>query len=312
MNNNNANMENTTHRFRRLVCRALYFLRDEKGGSASAADIRAYLEKDHHDVIPPQHLEKNAQGVGKWFGWMRWYASPFVHDGFLTCKGGVWSITPEGVDALPEGEESLMEFLAEKSREYNKARQGGDTTEDATDGPNAEERAQSDMEIRQGDETGDIRSHILAKSADSQYGENLAAALLRALGYAVKQTPQSNDGGIDAIATKGELTVSRLFVQVKNQQAPVGEPPMRDLAGVLTNKSDTDTGLFVSFSGFLPSSKSFAKSSNRHIELMDGFRFIDLWCKHYDKLSDKDKALLPVKPIYFLDKEQLATDTPKE
>lgn len=312
MTDNNTNKENTTHRFRRLVCRAIYFLREKKGGSASVANIRAHLEKDSRDVIPPNYRQKNAKGVGKWWHYMGWYAKPFTDAGSLTRKDGVWRIMPEGVDALSESEESLMDFLAEQDRKDRKVRKGRNATKDTTDGPDAEELARSDMEIQQGDGKGDIKSHILAKSADSQYAENLTVALLRALGYKAKKTPQSHDGGVDVIATTGELRVSRLFVQVKNQQAPVGEPPMRELAGVLTNKSDTDTGLFVSFSGFLPGSEKFAKSSNKHIELMDGFSFIELWCKHYDKLPDKDKALLPVKPIYFLDKEQLAADTPEK
>ena len=64
------------------------------------------------------------------------------------------------------------------------------------------------------------------------------------LGYEAKETQQSRDGGVDVIATAGELGISHIFVQVKNQQHPVGEKPMRELAGVLTDKSDTDVGLF--------------------------------------------------------------------
>jgi restriction system protein len=36
-----------------------------------------------------------------------------------------------------------------------------------------------------------------------------------------------------------------------------------------------------------------------HVELIDLDRFIALWQEFYPKLTDEDKAALPLVPIYF-------------
>jgi restriction system protein len=43
-----------------------------------------------------------------------------------------------------------------------------------------------------------------------------------------------------------------------------------------------------------------ARSSHVHVELVDLNRFIAFWLEFYGKLTDEDKALMPLKPTYFL------------
>lgn len=43
-----------------------------------------------------------------------------------------------------------------------------------------------------------------------------------------------------------------------------------------------------------------ARNSREHIELVDFDRFVSLWVEYYDKLSDDQKNMLPLQPIYFL------------
>ncbi len=64
-------------------------------------------------------------------------------------------------------------------------------------------------------------------------------------------------------------------------------------------QKDGDVGIFISSSGFTSDSKTTARSSHVHVELIDLSRFIELWQEFYHKLSDEDKALLPLIPIYF-------------
>ena len=73
---------------------------------------------------------------------------------------------------------------------------------------------------------------------------------------------------------------------------------MRELAGLL--RREGDIGLFVSTGGFTNGAASEAKSSSRHIEIMDMKRFIDLWKTHYSDMSEEDKSLLPLREIMFL------------
>ena len=73
---------------------------------------------------------------------------------------------------------------------------------------------------------------------------------------------------------------------------------IRELAGLL--RREGDVGLFVSTGGFTNEAVSEAKTSSRHIEIMDMKRFIDLWKTHYSTITEEDKSLLPLREIMFL------------
>ncbi len=65
-----------------------------------------------------------------------------------------------------------------------------------------------------------------------------------------------------------------------------------------------DVGVFVSTGGFTPDAKALIRNAPTHVELIDFERFIALWKENYSKLSDEDKNLLPLQPIYFLSPQQ--------
>ena len=43
-----------------------------------------------------------------------------------------------------------------------------------------------------------------------------------------------------------------------------------------------------------------ASSGDKFIRLIDGDEFIEMWQEYYDKMSDEDKNMLPLKRIAFL------------
>jgi restriction system protein len=130
--------------------------------------------------------------------------------------------------------------------------------------------------------------------------QELVAALLRGMGYYTPfVAPQGKDGGIDVIAYRDPLgTVSpRIKIQIKHRDAAASVQQVRQLMGLL--QKDGDVGMFVSSGGFTPDAKTTARGSHVHVELIDLDRFISLWQEFYPKLTDEDKALLPLVPIYF-------------
>ena len=66
-----------------------------------------------------------------------------------------------------------------------------------------------------------------------------------------------------------------------------------------------DVGIFFSSGGFSSDLKSTARTSNNHIELIDLNRFIELWQDFYNKLTDQDKNLFTLKPVYFLEMKEI-------
>ena len=51
---------------------------------------------------------------------------------------------------------------------------------------------------------------------------------------------------------------------------------------------------------FSSDARNTSTSSREFIRLIDGDEFIDMWLEFYDKMSDDDKNMLPLKRISFL------------
>jgi len=64
---------------------------------------------------------------------------------------------------------------------------------------------------------------------------------------------------------------------------------------------DQDVGIFVCTGGFTSAAASEARTQEkRKITLVDLENLFDLWVQHYEKISDADKRLLPLKPVYYI------------
>lgn len=140
------------------------------------------------------------------------------------------------------------------------------------------------------------------KSKNAYDFQDMVAALLRAMGYFTPfVSPKGKDGGLDIIAYSDPLgaTSPRLKVQVKHTpDNSVSVDVIRSLTGLL-NK-DGDVGLLVTSGSFTSESEKTARESHRHIKLLNGGDFIELWQRFYSKMPDEDKNRLPLHPIYFL------------
>ncbi len=212
---------------------------------------------------------------------------------FLIKKKGTWYLTREGEEAMKLGADGL---LGAAQKAYIKWRKEKELEEDVEGSPDKEQEATID-EMEQIAIEG-LKSFI--KSKNPYEFQDLAAALLRGMGYYTPfVAPSGKDGGVDIIAYRDPLgTVSpRIKVQIKHREQPASVHEIRQLMGLL--QKDGDVGIFISSGDFTADSKTTARSSHVHVELIDLSRFIELWKEFYHKLSDEDKALLPLIPVYF-------------
>ena len=96
-----------------------------------------------------------------------------------------------------------------------------------------------------------------------------------------------------------QKTTFRIIVKVKHRpEANISSDEIQRLAG--TMKRGTDVGIFVTSGSFSSQAIIEARSTDKHIELIDFERFITLWQEYYTRLSDEEKNMLPLHPIYFL------------
>jgi restriction system protein len=280
----------------KVIYAALQILK-EKGGQAPGRDVVAEVEKR----VP---LDEWARATYEKSGYVRWqsilhfFSIDCIKAGYLVKKKGVWYLTPEGESALQLGDAGLLKAAVAA---YRKWKDENRPPEDAEDQDVSEEGQQSQEatihEIEQLAIEG-LNKEINQKNPYEF--QELVAALLRGMGYYTPfVAPQGKDGGIDVIAYRDPLgTVSpRIKVQIKHRGAAASVQEVRQLMGLL--QKDGDVGMFVSSGGFTPDAKTTARGSHVHVELIDLDRFIALWQEFYPKLTDEDKGLLTLVPIYF-------------
>ena len=284
----------------KVIFAALQILK-EQGGQAPGREVMAAVEKRAHlDDWAKATYEKS--GYIRWQSILHFFSIDCIKAGYLLKKKGVWYLTPEGEKALELGEANLLRAATAAYRKWR----------DDNIVPNQRPNEADDQEVNdQGQQSQEATIHEIEQQAiqglrrqidmkNPYEFQELVAALLRGMGYYTPfVAPKGKDGGVDVIAYRDPLgTVSpRIKIQIKHRESPASVQEARQLMGLL--QKDGDVGMFVSSSGFTSDAKSSARSSHVHVELVDIDRFISLWQEFYPKLTDEDKALLPLVPIYF-------------
>lgn len=278
------------------VIYAAFQVLKERGNEAPGREVVAEVEKRVQlDDWAKATYEKT--GYVRWQSILQFYSIDCNKAGFLLKKKRIWYLTPEGLEAMRSGENDLLKAANaayKKWAEQNKAIKPKEEIE-TEEIPELQEATIQEMEqvAIEG-----LRSQISLKNPyDFQ---DLVAALLRGMGYYTPfVAPHGKDGGIDVIAYRDPLgTISpRIKVQIKHRESSATVQEIRQLIGLLAK--DGDVGIFVSTGGFTSDAKTTARSSHVHVELIDLDRFVSLWEEFYNKLTDEDKSLLPILPIYF-------------
>ena len=295
-----------SHKSAAKAMHAALALLKEAGGEMPRKDIMRLI---------PERLKEQGQEFTSWdnerlekTGYIRWrsnfqyFTIDLVKAGYLRKLKGVWYLTPEGEIATQMDAVALYEDAREKYKAWqkNNNEEKPPQTQEAeveivNDRNQTVELEELEEEARDG-----IKDHI--RSMNPYEFQDLVAALLRAMGYFTPFiSPKGRDGGVDIIAFQDPLGAKspRIKVQVKHRpDASIAVDDIRGLTGLL-NK-DGDIGLFVTSGRFTSESERFSRDSHIHIKLIGGDAFIELWKEFYPKLSDEEKNLLPLHPIYFL------------
>jgi restriction system protein len=288
----------------KVIFAALQILK-ENGGELNGREVVEKVgQRVELDDWAKSKYEKS--GYIRWQSILHFFSIDCIKAGYLIKKKGTWYLTPEGESAISEGESAIslgeVELLESATRAYRKWKkekeiEANDEEVDDTSSSSDKEQEATIDEIEQIALDG-IKSHI--KSKNPYEFQDLVAALLRGMGYYTPfVAPKGKDGGVDIIAYRDPLgTVSpRIKVQVKHREQSANVQEIRQLMGLL--QKDGDVGIFISSGGFTPDAKTTARSSHVHVELIDLPRFIELWQEFYSKLSDEDKSMLPLTPIFF-------------
>lgn len=280
---------------------AAFNILKEAGGEMRGKEvvnrIRGTVDFDDYEK---HRYEKT--GYIRWESGFHFYSIGCIKAGFLRKKKGLWILTEEGEKAIELGPEGLINKSKEIYREW-KANQPKDI-DDEQEGEEIiidKDQAQKSLLSQYEDDAHEgIRDFVIAKNPYEF--QDLVAALLEGMGYHISEIAQRGpDGGIDIIAYTDPLGTKqpRIIVQVKHRpDNSVSSDEIQKLSGTL--KRNSDVGIFVTSGQFSKPAKKEARNSREHIELIDFDRFISLWTEYYHKLSDIQKNMLPLHPVYFL------------
>jgi restriction system protein len=129
--------------------------------------------------------------------------------------------------------------------------------------------------------------------------EHLVAAVLRAIGYRARVTPQGPDRGVDVIASPdgSGLEAPRIKAEVKHRsKTPMGSQDVRSFIGGLR---EGDRGLYVSTGGFTKDARYEGDRSLTPVTLVTLEDLAVLIVTHYDQFDVDGRTLLPLVRIYM-------------
>jgi restriction system protein len=258
--------------------------------------------KQVEDEIEPTDYEKsdypNRPGVRRFEKHVRFATIKAVKAGWLVKTKGQWSLTDEGRAAYRKYTDPER-FEREAHLLYKQWADSRPEVESDDDEGGATPVAEATIEEAEENAWREVQDYL---STMPPYDfQRLVGALLGGMGYHVAWiAPLGKDGGIDILAHTDPLGTRgpRIKVQVKRQQAKVTVEGLRSFMALL---GEQDVGLFVSTGGFSKDAETEARQQEkRQVTLVDLERLFDLWVEHYDRIAEKERALLPLRPIYYL------------
>lgn len=272
----------------------------EQGGSYPIRQIQKQMEQILvFDDYEKQVFEKS--GYIRWQAIMHLFSINAKKAGWLRKQKGTWYVTDEGRQALELEPEKFIEIANIKYREWAESRDII-TEKDETESP--QNSIIVSYEQAQAEAREELKNYINA--IDPYEFQELVAALFRGMGYYTPfVAPRGPDGGIDIVAYKDPIGAEspRIKIQVKHRQnTKVSRQEIASFKGDM--QGEGCVGVIVSTGGFTEDSIAEIRRADKHIEKVDLERFIDLWEEYYNKLSDEDKQLLPLRKISFLAPEE--------
>jgi restriction system protein len=261
-------------------------------------------------VVPPTEFEKSDYpkhpGIQRFGKIIRFATIAPVKAGWLIKEKGRWYLTEDGKKAYSRYQDP-EEFVRESGRLYHQwvDKQPKDALETEEEFKEeigtTEVVADASSTLEEAEETAWNEIEEYMRVINPYDLQKLVAALLRAMGYHVAWvSPPGPDKGIDIVAHNDPLGTSapRIKVQVKRRADKINVDGLRSFMAIL---AEQDVGIFVSTGGFTSDAEIEARTKEtRKLTLIDLEKLVDLWIEHYDKVSESDKRLLPLRPIHFL------------
>lgn len=239
-------------------------------------------------------------GELRWVVNWQYYSIDLVKSGYLIKNKGEWCITDEGRDALDKYRDEPNKLFRQTHRLYaewaknNKKQKESEKDEEEliVDVPHSVV-----LETIRQQAADDVRSYIEQRTAYEF--QDMVAALFRSMGYYTPfVAPKGKDGGVDVIAYSDPLGATKPILKVQVKHYSMNNPVPVDVIHNIIGVAKGDMPLVVTSGRFTENARDTARQNN--VRLIDGTEFIELWIEYYAKMSENDKLLMPIEPVYFV------------
>ncbi len=293
-------------RKRQYLAEALRILA-EKQGPISPRSVFDQMK----DSLRPNGVEMEAYptqpGIPRFETITRFYTIRAARAGWMIKRGGLWEITPSGIQALSQYKTSdaLAEAVGSRYKEWLRSRSAAEaaSADDSSDGiPDSASLTAFNLEDAKERNKAALESRV--RALQWYEVQDMMAALLRAMGYHVAHVSERGRGdkGVDIIAFRDPLgsLLPRMKVQVKHREQ-IGRPEIDKFVGSIRS---TDIGVFLSTGGFSSDARVEARAHKTHdLTLIDLEELIDLWTQYYKSVEESSKHFLPLEAVFFLSNE---------
>lgn len=288
-------------RSRQLATRLMYatlVLLDKNGGEMRISEIVEQLDKEMN--FGEWERFKLGNGNMRWVTTLYFYSIDLVKADFIVKNRGRWFLTDGGKDAIAKYDaDTLFDVAHHAYNEWYKNQACAAKDEDDADAPDLPSVPQfADIKAQAAD---DLMNYIYTRTPYEF--QDMVAALFRAMGYYTPfVAPKGKDGGVDIIAYRDPLGAIPPIVKVQvkhySPDNPVTVDVVRNIVGVAKN----DVPVVVTSGRFAEPARFEARQNN--VRLIDGYEFSDLWIQYFDKMSEGDKARMPIEPVYIIKRDE--------
>lgn len=291
---------------RTLAARCNYYtlllLSQQDGGSMQFSELKKRLPT-LIDFDEWEMFMYPKTGELRWVVNLQYYSIDLVKSGYLIKNKGEWVITDEGRKALKKYHKEPFLLFEDTHARYaeweknNRNAKGCEEDEEALIDSVPNNVVLENIKQQAND---DVRAYIEQRTPYEF--QDMVAAVLRAMGYYTPfVAPKGKDGGVDVIAYSDPLGAMKPILKVQVKHYSISNPVSVDVIHKIIGVAEKDTPIIVTSGRFTEDARVTARQKN--VRLIDGTEFIELWIEYYSQLSEDDKLLMPIEPVYFIKRD---------